>query len=203
MKMQTLLLATACARARRRIRSRSRRTPRPKKRSRNTGRCSRRTLGAIPALLDADRGEALWTTPRGPKNVSLEQCDLGKGAGQGRRRLRRAAALFRGRRPRHGSRDAHPVVHGEAAGLQPRRSRQAAASRRRTAGQGAGRDRDLRREQVDRHEVRRQARSRQGEGRRSRSARRCSFGARDRSISPAPPATTPRGCASGCKDCRT
>jgi sulfur-oxidizing protein SoxA len=35
-----------------------------------------------PGLLDADRGEALWTTPRGPKNVSLEQCDLGKGAGQ-------------------------------------------------------------------------------------------------------------------------
>jgi L-cysteine S-thiosulfotransferase len=35
-----------------------------------------------PALLDADRGEALWTTPRGPKNVSLEGCDLGKGAGK-------------------------------------------------------------------------------------------------------------------------
>jgi sulfur-oxidizing protein SoxA len=35
-----------------------------------------------PALLDADRGEVLWTTPRGPKNVSLEQCDLGKGAGR-------------------------------------------------------------------------------------------------------------------------
>ncbi len=35
-----------------------------------------------PGLLDADRGEGLWTTPRGPKNVSLEQCDLGKGAGK-------------------------------------------------------------------------------------------------------------------------
>jgi sulfur-oxidizing protein SoxA len=35
-----------------------------------------------PALLDADRGEALWKTARGPKNVSLEQCDLGKGPGQ-------------------------------------------------------------------------------------------------------------------------
>jgi len=35
-----------------------------------------------PGLLDADRGEALWKTPRGPKNVSLEQCDLGKGAGK-------------------------------------------------------------------------------------------------------------------------
>lgn len=35
-----------------------------------------------PALLDADRGEALWSTPRGPKNVSLQTCDLGKGPGQ-------------------------------------------------------------------------------------------------------------------------
>jgi sulfur-oxidizing protein SoxA len=34
-----------------------------------------------PGLLDADRGEALWATRRGPKNVSLEQCDLGKGPG--------------------------------------------------------------------------------------------------------------------------
>ena len=35
-----------------------------------------------PGLLDADRGEALWATPRGPKNVTLEQCDLGKGPGK-------------------------------------------------------------------------------------------------------------------------
>lgn len=35
-----------------------------------------------PGLLDADRGEALWSAPRGPKNVSLEQCDLGKGPGK-------------------------------------------------------------------------------------------------------------------------
>lgn len=35
-----------------------------------------------PAYLDADRGEALWSTPRGPKNVSLVQCDLGKGPGK-------------------------------------------------------------------------------------------------------------------------
>jgi sulfur-oxidizing protein SoxA len=34
-----------------------------------------------PGLLDADRGEALWQAPRGPKNASLQQCDLGKGAG--------------------------------------------------------------------------------------------------------------------------
>ncbi len=35
-----------------------------------------------PGLLDADRGEALWKTARGPKNVSLETCDLGKGPGR-------------------------------------------------------------------------------------------------------------------------
>jgi L-cysteine S-thiosulfotransferase len=36
---------------------------------------------ANPAMLDVDRGEALWKTKRGPKNASLEQCDLGKGPG--------------------------------------------------------------------------------------------------------------------------
>jgi L-cysteine S-thiosulfotransferase len=35
-----------------------------------------------PGLLDADRGEALWKEKRGPKNVSLEGCDLGKGPGK-------------------------------------------------------------------------------------------------------------------------
>lgn len=34
-----------------------------------------------PGLLDADRGEALWKQKRGPSNVSLEGCDLGKGPG--------------------------------------------------------------------------------------------------------------------------
>ena len=35
-----------------------------------------------PAMLDADRGEALWKAKRGPKGVSLEGCDLGKGTGK-------------------------------------------------------------------------------------------------------------------------
>jgi len=35
-----------------------------------------------PGLLDADRGEALWRQKRGPRNASLEQCDLGKGPGK-------------------------------------------------------------------------------------------------------------------------
>ena len=36
-----------------------------------------------PALLDADRGEVLWSAKKGPQNVSLaETCDLGKGVGK-------------------------------------------------------------------------------------------------------------------------
>src|SRR5262245_31800074 len=35
-----------------------------------------------PAMLDADRGEALWKEKRGPKGASLEGCDLGKGKGK-------------------------------------------------------------------------------------------------------------------------
>lgn len=37
---------------------------------------------ANPAYLNVDRGEALWKTARGSKNVSLEQCDLGEGPGK-------------------------------------------------------------------------------------------------------------------------
>ena len=36
---------------------------------------------ANPAHLDADRGEALWKTARGPRGQSLEACDLGRGRG--------------------------------------------------------------------------------------------------------------------------
>jgi L-cysteine S-thiosulfotransferase len=35
-----------------------------------------------PADLNAARGEGLWKTKRGPKNVSLEACDLGLGTGK-------------------------------------------------------------------------------------------------------------------------
>ena len=34
-----------------------------------------------PAELFEVKGEALWKTPRGPKNTTLERCDLGKGPG--------------------------------------------------------------------------------------------------------------------------
>ncbi|MDH3318747.1 MAG: sulfur oxidation c-type cytochrome SoxA [Betaproteobacteria bacterium] len=36
---------------------------------------------ANPAELFEAKGEQLWRTPRGPKNASLEQCDLGLGPG--------------------------------------------------------------------------------------------------------------------------
>jgi sulfur-oxidizing protein SoxA len=35
-----------------------------------------------PGFLNVDRGESLWSTPRGTKNVSLETCDLGEGPGK-------------------------------------------------------------------------------------------------------------------------
>ena len=59
-------------------------------------------------------------TPRGPKNVSLKDAISAKGPAS-RRRLRRASSLFRRRRARHGPRNAHSLVHGEAAGFRPRR----------------------------------------------------------------------------------
>jgi len=34
-----------------------------------------------PSELFEAKGEELWKTPRGPKNATLERCDLGKGAG--------------------------------------------------------------------------------------------------------------------------
>jgi sulfur-oxidizing protein SoxA len=34
-----------------------------------------------PAELFEAKGEDLWTKKRGPKNASLEACDLGRGAG--------------------------------------------------------------------------------------------------------------------------
>jgi sulfur-oxidizing protein SoxA len=37
---------------------------------------------ANPAMLDVDRGEALWKAKRGPRSASLEECDLGKGPGK-------------------------------------------------------------------------------------------------------------------------
>jgi hypothetical protein len=51
---------------------------RPQTASPNTARCWRT---ATPPSSSRPRGEELWTRKRGPKNASLEQCDLGKGPG--------------------------------------------------------------------------------------------------------------------------
>jgi sulfur-oxidizing protein SoxA len=40
-----------------------------------------------PAELFEMNGEELWKTARGPKNATLEKCDLGKGPGGGERRI--------------------------------------------------------------------------------------------------------------------
>ncbi|MSO75497.1 MAG: sulfur oxidation c-type cytochrome SoxA [Alphaproteobacteria bacterium] len=37
---------------------------------------------ANPGYLNVDRGETLWSTARGGRNVSLERCDLGEGPGK-------------------------------------------------------------------------------------------------------------------------
>lgn len=39
---------------------------------------------ANPGYLFVDRGEALWHQKRGPKNASLEECDLGLGPASSR-----------------------------------------------------------------------------------------------------------------------
>ncbi len=51
-----------------------------------------------PAELWEVRGEDLWKQKRGPKQVSLQQCDLGLGAGVVKGAYAQAAEIFRGRR---------------------------------------------------------------------------------------------------------
>ena len=106
-----------------------------------------------PGLLDADRGEGLWKTPAGPNKVSLEKCDLGKGAGVVDGAFAELPRYFADAEQGDGPRDAPDVVHGEAAGHQARRPGQEAVSGRRPAGEGSRRDRHLCRQQVERHEV--------------------------------------------------
>ena len=76
--------------------------------------------------------QALWKEQRGPKNASLEQCDLGLGAGVVKGAYARAAAIFRRRRSRDGPRNAARLVHGDAAGLHARPMRRRARSAART-----------------------------------------------------------------------
>ena len=93
-----------------------------------------------PAMLDADRGEALWKEKRGPKDASLEACDLGKGPGKVEGAFAELPRYFRDADRVMDLEIAARVVHGEAAGLRrtptsssgptPRPTRPAPSSRR-------------------------------------------------------------------------
>ena len=146
-----------------------------------------------PGLLDADRGEALWKTARGPKNVSLEQCDLGKGPGKVEGAFAELPRYFADAdrvmdvetrilwcmEKLQGFNRADLVKRPHPGGGQPVKELGAIATY--VANKSAE------------HEVCGQARSAARSRRWWRSARRCSSGAPGRSISPARPATRPRG----------
>ena len=110
-----------------------------------------------PGLLDADRGEALWKEKRGPKNASLEECDLGKGPGKVEGAFAELPRYFK---------DADRVMDAESrwsgAWRSCRASRAPTSSSvptpKPTRPAGAGSARDLRRLQVERLEVRAAAR---------------------------------------------
>ena len=89
-----------------------------------------------PGYLDVDRGEALWTTAAGPKKATLEQCDLGKGPGKVEGAFAELPRYFADADRVMDVETPHPVVHGEAAGHQRGRLRQAPASGRWPAGEG-------------------------------------------------------------------
>ena len=83
-----------------------------------------------PAELFEARGKELWKTKRGPKNVSLEKCDLGLGPGVVKGAYVQPAALLRRRRPGDGCRAAHRLLHGDAAGIRREGTRQEAVQQR-------------------------------------------------------------------------
>ena len=58
-----------------------------------------------PAELFEMKGEELWKQKRGPKNASMEQCDLGKGPGVIAGAFVELPRYFIGHRPRAGPRD--------------------------------------------------------------------------------------------------
>ena len=87
-----------------------------------------------PAELFEAKGEALWKQKRGPKNASLEACDLGKGPGVVKGAWVEMPRYFADTEARAGPRVAPADLHGNAAGLQRRRDRQDAVRPRR-AGQ--------------------------------------------------------------------
>ena len=117
-----------------------------------------------PAMLDVDRGEALWKNAARPEERLARRLRPRQGSRRGEGRFRRAAALLRRCRPRHGLGSAHRLVHGEAAGFRQGSAAEEALSRRRQSDQGPGRARHLRGVPVEWPEVRAEARPSQGTG---------------------------------------
>ena len=153
-----------------------------------------------PGFLDVDRGEALWTTAAGPKNASLEQCDLGKGPGKVDGAFAELPRYFADAdrvmdvetrilwcmEKLQGISAADYVKRPHPGGGQPVKELGAMATY--VASKSAGRN------SPPSSAIRRSARP-------PRSARRCSTAAPARSISPARPATPIRACASACRAC--
>ena len=73
-----------------------------------------------PAELYEAKGESLWKTARGPKNATLEQCDLGKGPGVVKGTFVELPRYFADTKHGAGSRVTPRDVHGDAAGLRRR-----------------------------------------------------------------------------------
>ena len=129
-----------------------------------------------PGFLAVDRGEILWSEKRGSKNVSLEGCDLGLGAGK----LEGAFAKL----PRYFE-DADRVMDLEQRLLWCMQNVQGLDTKdviaRRFSGPGSclrhGGPGCLHRQQIERHEDRRAAQPPQGSRKWPPSAKRCSIGA--------------------------
>ncbi len=154
-----------------------------------------------PAELFEAKGEALWKSKRGPKNASLEQCDLGKGPGRGQGRVRRAAALVCRYRQGAGPRIAPGQLHGAPAGLRRQRDRQDAVRR------AASRPTSRRWRPGSRPNRRAWPSTCRSRTRRRRWptkwASACSSCAAAPTTSPAPPATARTASASACRTCPT
>ena len=156
-----------------------------------------------PAELFELEGEALWKKPQGPKNVSLEKCDLGRGPGVLKGAYAAPAALLQGRRPGHGPRDAPAALHD--------RPCRAAAARRRPQRVFGNADRPSEMESLSAY-VAAQSRGMKIGARACRHPKeksvlrarpqRSSSIAPAPGTSPAPAATARKASASACRSCR-
>ena len=154
-------------------------------------------------MLDADRGEGLWKTPAGPNKATLEKCDLGKGPGvvdgafaelpryfaDAGKVMDLETRLMWCMEKLQGVNHADLVKRPYPAGGQPVKDLGAIATYVASKSSGmkfaAKLDEPQEKAAVDDW------------------AMPSSFGARARTISPAPPATTIPASASGCRACRT